>query len=118
MAENIEDKIEKLVLKIGLKRLHKVFKIIRNVYITVDYILTVIFGYSLVFGWKNDQIEARQSGKGHVVKILGRGTDNPASQSFLENFMLRHEAYIDPIGLVSHERANNLSLVSDFELTI
>ena len=36
-----------------------------------------------------------------ITLIIGRGNPRPASQSFLEtNFMLRHEAYVNPIDFV------------------
>ena len=96
----MEETIEKIVLAIGLKRIYKVFNVMRNIYKFIDYFLIVTIGYSLVHGWKEDQLKAKNNQMGHLVKILGRGTANPASHVFLDNFMLRHEAYIDPIDFV------------------
>ena len=33
------------------------------------------------------------------MKIWGRGTTRPAGQVFLKHFILKHEAYINPIGM-------------------
>ena len=96
----MEEAIEKIVLAIGLKRIYRVFSVLRNIYNFIDYWLVVTIGYSLVHGWKSDQVKAKNGQLGHLVKILGRGTANPASHVFLDNFMLIHEAYIDPIQFV------------------
>ena len=66
----------------------------------IDFFLSTTIGYSLVHGWTEDQLKANHYHSGHLVRILGRGTANPASHVFLDNFILRHEAYINPIYFV------------------
>ena len=96
----MEETIEKIVLSIGLKRIYRVFKVIRSFYMLIDFFLSTTIGYSLVHGWTEDQLKANHYHSGHLVRILGRGTANPASHVFLDNFILRHEAYINPIYFV------------------
>ena len=98
----MEAAIEKIILKIGLRRLYTVFEFFRNIYMFMDFFMESAFGYSLVNGSKKDQemFKCRNDKSGHLVKIIGRGTARPAEQVFLNNFMLRHEAYIDLVNYV------------------
>ena len=95
----MEATIEKIVLKIGFRRLYNVFNFVRNIYMFIDAITEKYFGYSLVNGSKKEQERSKSNSatSGHLVKIWGRGSPRPASQVFLENFMLRHEAYIEGV---------------------
>lgn len=90
---------EKIVLKIGLRNIFKVFSFFRSIYLLLDSICSALFGYSLESGSKKDQQMADECG--HLVRIWGRGTGNPAGHTNMENFILRHEAYVmDPVDFV------------------
>jgi hypothetical protein len=89
---------EKMVLKIGFKNIYKVFKFFRCIYMVLDTISDTLFGYSLVNGWHHDRelAKAQLDKSGHLVRVLGQGTPNPAGMSNMIHFMLRHDDYIDP----------------------
>ncbi len=73
-------KIEALVLKIGLYRIFKVFKFVRAIYLALVYIINLVFGVNLILGTKEEQEQAktRFDKSGHVLRIIGRGTKQPA----------------------------------------
>ena len=51
----MEAAIEKIILKIGFRRLYTVFEFFRNIYMFIDFVMESAFGYSLVNGSKKDQ---------------------------------------------------------------
>ena len=51
----MEASIEKIILKIGFRRLYNVFNFVRNIYMFIDTVTEKYFGYSLVNGSKKDQ---------------------------------------------------------------
>lgn len=97
-----ESRAEKIVKTIGISRINKVFKFIRSIYLILDFVLNLVIGYSLVHGWAKDKIKAKNAGnQGHLMKIIGRCTQNLAGTYYPSNFMLRHESYIEnPIDFV------------------
>ena len=50
----------KIVKTIGIRNINRIFQVIRAIYMLVDYILTLSFGYSLVYGWKKDEKLAKK----------------------------------------------------------
>ena len=84
--------VQELEKKIGVRWTHRIFKVVRIIYMIMDMFLWKVIGYSLVNGWKKERIK----GTGHLVKIIERSTENPACQNFLHNFILKHDSYIDP----------------------
>jgi hypothetical protein len=95
--------VEKVVRKIGLQNIYKVFMFFYVIYSALDTLLTLCLEYSLVTGWQKerDLAKARLDKSGHLVRILARGTSNPAGTASLEgHFMLRHEKYCDPEELI------------------
>ena len=70
----METTVEKIVMKIGFRRLYNVFKFVRNIYMFLDMVTDSVLGYSLVNGYKKDR-EMSKSGvetSGHLVKIIGK----------------------------------------------
>ena len=93
--------IENTSKVLGPKWTYNLFRLIRTLYSILDFISTTVFGYSLIHGRIEKEKNAQLSG--HLVKILGRCTDCPASQVFLDrNFILQHHSYVDPIDFVIH----------------
>ena len=83
--------IKSIILTIGFKRVYQVFKVIRGLYLTLDFILDNFTGYSLVCGWKSE----RKNGSGHLVKICGRFNGSPGTSSFPHHFILKHQKYVE-----------------------
>ena len=54
----------KIVKTIGIRNINRIFQVIRAIYMLVDYILTLSFGYSLVHGWKKDKKLAKKRSYG------------------------------------------------------
>ena len=96
---NPEKIIKKLIFTIGFKRVYQVFRVIRGLYLTLDFILDNLTGYSLVCGWKSERKNGLQH-SGHLVKILGRFNGSPGTSSFPKHFIMRHEKYVDPVEFV------------------
>ena len=77
----MEATVEKIVMKIGFRRLYNVFKFVRNIYMFFDMVADSVFGYSFVNGYKKDR-EMSKSGverSGHLVKIIGKVIDTKYS---------------------------------------
>ena len=92
--------IEEIAKKLGPKWTFKLFKVIKTLYLILDFILTSIIDYSLVNGRQKKDQNAKLSG--HLVNIIGRCTDNPVGQVNLDqHFILQHNSYIDPIDFVT-----------------
>ena len=68
----------------------------------INYLLSSSFGYSLVYGWKKDQKLAKNNVDkfGHLMSIYGRFSHNFAATVSEDNFILRHDSYLDPIDYV------------------
>ena len=92
----------KIVKTIGIRNINRIFQVIRGIYMLVDYILTVCFGYSLVYGWKKEEklAKKRPDNYGHLMSIRGRFSHNFAVTLSHENFILRHDSYVDPVDFV------------------
>ena len=95
---NPEEIIKNVIFKLGFKRVYKIFAFFRLLYLLLDHVLDLVFGYSLVHGWKNE----RNSNMGHLVKILGRFNGTPGTTSKDHHFIMRHDKYVHPTGQVSH----------------
>ena len=54
----------------------EIFKAIRRLYMILDFILSTIFGYSLVGGWITEKKIANLKNHGHLMNILSRKTEN------------------------------------------
>ena len=76
----METTVEKIVMKIGFRRLYNVFKFVRNIYMFLDMVTDSVLGYSLVNGYKKDR-EMSKSGEtsGHLVKIIGKVVNTKCS---------------------------------------
>ena len=70
----METTVEKIVMKIGFRRLYNVFKFVRNIYMFLDMVTDSVLGYSLVNGYKKDREMSKSSVEtsGHLVKIIGK----------------------------------------------
>ena len=70
----MEATVEKVVMKIGFRRLYNVFKFVRNIYMFFDMVIDSVLGYSLVNGYKKDREMSKSSVEksGHLVKIIGK----------------------------------------------
>ena len=70
----METTVEKIVMKIGFRRLYNVFKFVRNIYMFLDMVTDSVLGYSLVNGYKKDREMSKSSveASGHLVKIIGK----------------------------------------------
>ena len=98
----MESKAAKIIKTIGIKNINNVFQFIRGVYMFIDYLLSSSFGYSLVNGWKNDKksAENKLDHFGHLMSIRGRFSHNFAATVSEESYILRHDAYVDPVDYV------------------
>ena len=110
----------KIIKTIGMKNINKVFQIIRSIYMIFDYILISTFGYSLVSGWENDRkvAENQPNNYGHLMLILGRFSHDFAATVASENFIFRHDSYVDPIDFVLNNDNVVLMGVSPTQVTI
>lgn len=92
--------LEEITNTLGPKLTFKLFKLIKTLYMILDFILSTIIDYSLVNGRPEKDQNAKLSG--HLVNIIGRCTDNPVGQVNLDqHFILQHHSYIDPIDFVT-----------------
>ena len=54
----------------------ELFNAIRRLYMILDFILTTLFGYSLVDGWMAEKKLCIEKNHGHLMNILIRKTEN------------------------------------------
>ena len=54
----------------------ELFEAIRILYMILDFILSTIFGYSLVDGWIAEKKMCTEKNHGHLMNILIRKTEN------------------------------------------
>ncbi len=115
---DIEKIIRKLVAKVGLKRIYQVFSVVRWLYMTITDILDTLTGYSLVEGWEEERRQARSrfDKSGHVVRVLARASAHISGFGGLENFLFRHEAFVDPADYVLNNANVTLMGVSQSQV--
>ena len=97
--------------RIFITHLYPLFKILQWIYTILDYILEFTFRFSLIRGWKQNQIVAKKNGKtGNVTRILARGSSIFMGSLLLEDYILIHEEYVDPEECILNN--DNVSLMA------
>ena len=97
--------------RIFITRLYPLFKILQWIYTILDYLLEFLIGFSLVRGWKQNQIVSKKNGKtGNVTRILARGSSIFMGSLLLEDYVLIHEEYVDPEECILNN--DNISLMA------
>ena len=80
---------------IFIKRWYFVFRILHFCYMTVDWFLDLVFGYSLVQGWQKDRFN-QITENGNLTLVLARGSSIFMGSLLLEDYIIFHLKYVNP----------------------
>ena len=73
---------------------------------TVDWFLDLVFGYSLVHGWRKDRLDKN----GNLTLILARGSSIFMGSLLLEDYIVFHLKYVNPEEIILHD--DNIQLMA------
>ena len=94
--------MEKVLMKIietaGPWNVFRAFKVLRWMYLSINCIVEMVTGYSLMKGPSQAQRRAAEKFEvsAHFMDILGRCNTSPATLSTMDNLILRHSRYGNP----------------------
>lgn len=103
--KTLKERVGKLADTIGLDNLGKVFLAIRWVFMTLDWLIDLITGYSLHHGTREERERFKQSFEhgAHYVDIVGRFPFSPYLRTQPKWHLLRHHSYGNPRELMEND---------------
>ena len=79
-------------------------RIIKAILFVVDLVLSSLFGYSILNGYKKEVKRSLEyENSAHMVKVIARGTINLIENHDEENFLYLHDSYIHPSLILKHD---------------
>ena len=76
---------------------------------TVDWVLDLVFGYSLVQGWQNDRSN-QITENGNLTLVLARGSSIFMGSLLLEDYIAFHLKYVNPVECILYD--DNVQLMA------
>ena len=86
--------------RLGIHVHYLLFKILKTLYLVINWVTNNVLGFHLVNGSKLDLSKSRINNSGNLTRILVRGCpapQYPRNQAWnLKHFILKHDKYVNP----------------------
>ncbi len=97
--------VTRLILKIDPGYLYYLLRAAKKLVALADYVLDLIFGYTITGGWRSERLRAQTSYEhsAQVVKVVARAAPTIMMDHTLDHFLYRHSAYISPRTILEND---------------